>query len=133
MHVNALSEGSSTVETVPSRPPELKDWIRIISTVLQSCLKFYQTPVRLDFGFPTAAHEELTFYLRKPSSFTAAEGAAGPASENTSTNRLPALVGAAPTGAAERIPSRSADGDGVDWKTKQNEDVGCLFTAAGLQ
>lgn len=54
------------------------------------------------------------FYLRKPSSFTAAEGAAGPASENTSTNKLPALVGAAPMGAAERIPRRSADGDGVD-------------------
>lgn len=62
----------------------------------------------------TPAHQEMTFYLKKPSSFTAAEGAAGPASENTSTNRLPALVGAALAGAAERIPRRSADGDGVD-------------------
>lgn len=61
----------------------------------------------------------MTFHLRKPSSFTAADGAAGPASENTSTNRLPALAGAAPMGAAERIPRRSADGDGVDWKTKE--------------
>lgn len=61
----------------------------------------------------------MTFYLRKPSSFTAAEGATGPASENTSTNRLPVLAGAAPIGAAERIPRRSADGDGVDWKTNE--------------
>jgi len=58
-------------------------------------------------------------HLRKPSSFTAAEGAAGPASENTSTSRLPVLLGAAPTGAAERIPRRSADGDGVDWRTRR--------------
>lgn len=50
-------------------------------------------------------------YLRKPSSLT---GAAGPASENTSTNRLPALGGAALTGAEERRPRRSAEGDGVD-------------------
>lgn len=66
----------------------------------------------------TAAHQDMTFHLKKPSSLTAAEGAAGPASEKTSTNKLPALAGAAPTGAAERIPSRSADGDGVDWKTR---------------
>lgn len=66
-----------------------------------------------------SAHQEMTYHLRKPSSFTAAEVAAGPASENTSTKRLPVLVGAAPMGAAERIPRRSADGDGVDWKTKE--------------
>lgn len=53
-------------------------------------------------------------YLRKPSSFTAADDAVGAASENTSTNRLPALVKAPPMGAAERIPRRSADGEGVD-------------------
>lgn len=68
----------------------------------------------------TSAYQNKTVHLRKPSSFTAAEGAAGPASENTSTNRLPALAGAAPMGAAERIPRRSADGDGVDWKTKDS-------------
>lgn len=62
----------------------------------------------------------MIFHLKKPSSFTAAEGAAGPASENTSTRRLPALAGAAPMGAAERIPRRSADGDGVDWKIEEN-------------
>lgn len=71
----------------------------------------------------TSAHQEMTFHLRKPSSITAAEFAAGPASENTSTNRLPALVGAVPMGTAERIPRRSADGDGVDWKTKEITNV----------
>ncbi len=76
----------------------------------------------------------MTFYLRKPSSFTAAEGAAGPASEKTSTNRLPELGGAAPMGAAERIPRRSADGDGVDWKTKEtcSRASSTFVSAAGM-
>lgn len=60
----------------------------------------------------------MAFHLRKPSSFTAADDAVGAASENTSTNRLPALVEAPLIGAAERIPRRSADGEGVDWKRK---------------
>lgn len=55
---------------------------------------------------------------------TAADGAAGPASENTSTSRLPALAGAAPMGAAERMPRRSAEGDGVDWKTEEDTRSG---------
>lgn len=59
-------------------------------------------------------------YLRKPSSLTAAAGAAGPASENTSTNRLPALGGAALTEAEERRPRRSAEGEGVDWERERN-------------
>lgn len=59
----------------------------------------------------------MLFHLRKPSSLTAGDDA-GAASENTSTKRLPALVAAA-QGAAERIPRRSADGDGVDWNTKE--------------
>lgn len=48
---------------------------------------------------------------------TPALGAAGP-SENTSTNRLPALGAAEPGAGAERRPSRSADGEGVDWRRK---------------
>lgn len=60
------------------------------------------------------AIQEVAFHLRKPSSFTAADDAVGAASENTSTNRLPALVEAPPMGTVERIPSRSADGEGVD-------------------
>lgn len=66
----------------------------------------------------TSFHQEMLFHLRKPSSLTAGDDAAGAASENTSTKRLPALVAAA-QGAAERIPRRSADGDGVDWNTKE--------------
>ena len=59
-------------------------------------------------------------YLRKPSSLTPALAAAGP-SENTSTNRLPTLGGAEPTAGAGRRPSRSADGEGVDWRETQRE------------
>lgn len=69
------------------------------------------------FNF-TCNHQDINYHLRKPSSFTEVEAAAGPASENTSTKRLPALVEEAPIGAAERIPRRSADGEGVDWKTR---------------
>lgn len=49
----------------------------------------------------------ILIYLRKPSSLT-------PASEKTSTNKLPALGAAAVTGGPVRSPNRSADGDGVD-------------------
>lgn len=63
--------------------------------------------------------QETPAHLRKPSSLTAAEDAAGPASENTSTSKLPTLAGAALTGAAGRIPSRSADGEGVDWNRQE--------------
>lgn len=59
--------------------------------------------------------DERLAYLKKPSSFTPALGAAGP-SENTSTNRLPVLGAADPVAAAGRRPSRSADGEGVDWR-----------------
>lgn len=58
----------------------------------------------------------MAFHLRKPSSFTAVDDTVGAASENTSTNRLPAVLEAPPMGAAERMPRRSADGEGVDWK-----------------
>lgn len=65
----------------------------------------------------------MAFYLRKPSSFTAVDDVVGAASENTSTNRLPALVEVPPMGAAERIPRRSADGEGVDWKIKEDTEL----------
>lgn len=67
----------------------------------------------------------MAFHLKKPSSLTAADDAVGAASENTSTNRLPALVEAPPMGAAERIPRRSADGEGVDWKIKDDSVAKC--------
>lgn len=67
----------------------------------------------------------MAFYLRKPSSFTAADDAVGAASENTSTNRLPALAEAPLMGAAERIPRRSADGEGVDWEIKDDSVPKC--------
>lgn len=74
--------------------------------------------IGLSANSPTV-NKQVNSYLRKPSSLTAAEDAAGPASEKTSTSRLPALGGAVLTGAVERMPSRSADGDGVDWKTQR--------------
>ena len=77
---------------------------------------------RLSSGAPPPAAARGA-HLRNPSSFTAAEGAPAPDSENTSTNRLPALGGAALTGAAERRPRRSADGEGVDWNRAEGEDV----------
>lgn len=71
-------------------------------------------PADLNYSRTSTEFRNINAYLRKPSSLTAAAGAAGPASENTSTNRLPALAGAALTGAEERRPRRSADGEGVD-------------------
>lgn len=64
----------------------------------------------------------MNFHLRKPSSFTLAEAVAGPPSENTSTNRLPALGAAEPTGAAERRPSKSAEGEGVDCNNSKERE-----------
>lgn len=92
-----------------------------------SCAKPCPAPTRLVYNWEGALRGTQSYpdlglspgispYLRKFSSVPGAKpGAAAGLSENTSTRRFPALVGAAePAGGAARSPNKSADGDGVD-------------------